>query len=75
MTATIGIAATGRDAVLSGRSQDVERHKRAMAAYDDARTRKAAMPAARPVAAIRADLTAIDAEIAEQASREAAERG
>lgn len=74
MTATIGVAATGRETVLAGRSHDIERHRRALTAYDDARVRKAAMPATRPVSAIRAELATVETEIAEQAHREAAER-
>lgn len=74
ITATIGIAATGRDMVIADRTEAQDRHKRALAAYERARLAKAALPGTRPVAAIRADLTAVEEEIADHARREAAER-
>lgn len=74
MTATIGITAGGRDSVISDRSREIEHHKRAQAAYDAARDRKAIARATRPVAAVRGDLTAIETEISDQARREEAER-
>ena len=74
MASTIGIAATGRDTVISTRLGAQDRHARAVESYDAARARRAAMTATRPVAQVRADLVAIETEVAEQASREAVER-
>jgi hypothetical protein len=74
MTATIDIAATGRDAVVAGRSEGIERHKRALAAYEDAKARRSTAPATRAIAAIRAEMATVEAEIAEHTRREMAER-